>query len=281
MNNKMKDLTKFSGEMYGTKVAIEYDHSDLSIDNVMDAFQTILNGLGYHADAFKEWVVERAEEYKYEDNQSENFDDWDVTLEDGLEDEEVDWDIKNKTNQVISILKEMEVDGETMQYILEEVGMDEQMAIQLVTNGKEEIIIKDWGGYKVIGEFLKSKQIINEAYENYKTIHKHAIRTEGNRSQLAIESLEKQLIYPQEEFISKIKTNPEFSQKWGLKIEERELSSQERKDLYDKTDYVKDIFPTDENGWNKLFDGYKIPTRLITITYNNKTIESYEYKNKI
>jgi hypothetical protein len=142
---------------------------------------------------------------------------------------------------------------------------------------KEEIIIKDWGGYKVIGEFLKSKQIINEAYENYKTIHKHVISTEGNRSQLAIESLEKQLIYPQEEFISKIKTDDEFAKKWGLKIEERELSSQERKNIYDNSSWEKDMFPTDINGWNKLFDGYNIPTRLITITYNDKTIESYEY----
>ena len=82
--------------------------------------------------------------------------------------------------------------------------------------------------------------------------------------------------YTREEFIDKCKTDPEFSERWGLKIEEKELSSQERKDLYDKTDYVKDIFPTDENGWNKLFDGYKIPTKLITITYKDKTIESYE-----
>ena len=32
---------------------------------------------------------------------------------------------------VIQTLAAMEVDGETMQYILEEVGMDEQMAVQL------------------------------------------------------------------------------------------------------------------------------------------------------
>jgi hypothetical protein len=36
--------------------------------------------------------------------------------------------------EVISILRdEMDLDGETMQYILEQVGMDEQMAIQLTT----------------------------------------------------------------------------------------------------------------------------------------------------
>jgi hypothetical protein len=136
---------------------------------------------------------------------------------------------------------------------------------------KEEIIIKDWGGYKVIGEFLKSKQIINEAYENYKTIHKHAISTEGNRSQLAIESLEKQLIYPQEEFISKIKTNPEFSEKWGLKIEERELSLEERRKLANYDSVF--VSPMTVESW----DRNNIPTKLITITYNNETIESYEY----
>jgi hypothetical protein len=50
-------------------------------------------------------------------------------------------------------------------------------------------------------------QIIDDMYENYKTIRKHTIRTKGDRSQLAIESLEKQLIYTKEEFINKCKTD--------------------------------------------------------------------------
>jgi len=37
-----------------------------------------------------------------------------------------------RTQAVIQQLKQMEVDGETMQYILEQVGMDEQMLRQLV-----------------------------------------------------------------------------------------------------------------------------------------------------
>jgi hypothetical protein len=80
-----------------------------------------------------------------------------------------------------------------------------------------------------------------------------------------------------EEFINKIKIDDVFANQFNCKIEERELSSQERKDLYDKTNYTKDIFPTDESGWNKLFDGYSIPTRAISVTYNNETIESYEH----
>ena len=37
-----------------------------------------------------------------------------------------------RINCVIQILKEMDVDGETMQYILEQVGMNDQMLRQLV-----------------------------------------------------------------------------------------------------------------------------------------------------
>ena len=42
-----------------------------------------------------------------------------------------DSETKTKVEQVISMLKDMEVDGETMQHILEEIGMDEQMFLQL------------------------------------------------------------------------------------------------------------------------------------------------------
>jgi hypothetical protein len=86
-----------------------------------------------------------------------------------------------------------------------------------------------------------------------------------------------------QEFIKKIKTDDKFSEKWGLKIEERELSLEERCELGYK--YV------DSFEWDMLMGGgregdegncndYKIPTKLITITYNDKTIENYEFWNK-
>ena len=137
-NNTRSKPAKFSGEMYGTKVSVELDHSDISIDEMMDAFETLATGLGYHPDSLKQWIVERAAEYNKEDAQSEN-NEWDVTLEDGLEDEGDYFWRENATNKVIAILKKMEVDGETMQYILEQVGMDEQMAIQLATKYFKEV----------------------------------------------------------------------------------------------------------------------------------------------
>jgi hypothetical protein len=57
----------FSAQTYGTKTTVEVDHSDLSLDEVMDAFQTLIIGMGYHESSFKNWVIDRAEEYKETD----------------------------------------------------------------------------------------------------------------------------------------------------------------------------------------------------------------------
>jgi hypothetical protein len=83
--------------------------------------------------------------------------------------------------------------------------------------------------------------------------------------------------YNQEEFINKCKTDKEFSEKWGLKIKERELSLEERHKMAlpiwrEKYGLLADMMvPTNVDN-----TPYKIPTKLITITYNDKTIENYE-----
>ena len=77
------------------------------------------------------------------------------------------------------------------------------------------------------------------------------------------------------EFINKCKTDPEFSEKWGLKIEERELSTQERNEWYQI--HRNGNNPLMKSDW-KFFelDQQNIPTKVITLTYNNEKIESYE-----
>ena len=59
--------SKFTAENYGTKISVEIDHSDLTLDEVMDAFQTLIIGMGYHENSFKNWVIERATEYNETD----------------------------------------------------------------------------------------------------------------------------------------------------------------------------------------------------------------------
>jgi hypothetical protein len=83
--------------------------------------------------------------------------------------------------------------------------------------------------------------------------------------------------YAQEEFINKCKTDTEFSEKWGLTIEERELSLEERYKLvgiFGKEKLPGQPYYTDEQQHSLLDE--LAPTKLIIITYNDKTIESYE-----
>jgi hypothetical protein len=73
----------------------------------------------------------------------------------------------------------------------------------------------------------------------------------------------------------------EFSEKWGLKIKERELSLEERFNIRypgGKFSVFQENYPNTHkrNNPNDLLDAFDIPTKLITITYNDKTIESYE-----
>jgi hypothetical protein len=80
-----------------------------------------------------------------------------------------------------------------------------------------------------------------------------------------------------DEFIKKCKNDIEFSEKWGLKIEERELSLEERYKIAlpiwkEKYGLLANMMvPTNVDN-----TPYKIPTKLITITYNDKKIKSYE-----
>jgi len=74
-----------------------------------------------------------------------------------------------------------------------------------------------------------------------------------------------------EEFIEKCKTDSEFSQRWGLKIEERELDMMERWKIADLTPNMEEF-----DFANYMCDKHNVPTKLITVTYNDIKIESYE-----
>ena len=81
-----------------------------------------------------------------------------------------------------------------------------------------------------------------------------------------------------EEFINKCKIDSEFSEECGLKIEERDLSLEERQKICNKKFFYQDIC------WHNMADidiieylkSNNIPTKLSAITYNGKTIENYE-----
>jgi len=112
---------------------------------------------------------------------------------------------------------------------------------------------------------MNKEQIIDEVYENYfliKSLEKGPFGVSG-------------LILSQEEFINKCKTDPEFSEKWGLQIEERELNTQERNEWFQV--HLNGNNPFMKSDWKDFeLDQQNIPTKVITISYNNETIKSYE-----
>ena len=62
---------------------------------------------------------------------------------------------------------------------------------------------------------------------------------------------------------------------YGFQVYTRELSEQERMDSYNKSNWNKDIFPSDVSGWNRLFDTYNIPTRSISLMWNQRSIDTF------
>ena len=122
---------------------------------------------------------------------------------------------------------------------------------------------------------MSKEQIIDEVYKNYLnewTFEKYP----NDGSVYSVEPI-KVKEHSKEQFVYRCKTNTEFSEKWGLKIEERMLSLEERHQL---------ALPIWKEKYGPLADmmvstnvdntPFKIPTKLITLTYNNETIESYE-----
>jgi len=102
------------------------------------------------------------------------------------------------------------------------------------------------------------KQIVDEVYENY--INKLIFNEKDCHVDGLINQPNKTFIpYNQEEFINKIKTDKLFSEKWGLKIEERTV--------FEQVDQNNPVL----KGSTALYS-----RKLITVTYNNETIKFYD-----
>jgi hypothetical protein len=120
----------------------------------------------------------------------------------------------------------------------------------------------------------KQQELLVKVYENYTKSKAHPL--DGKYGDTSVRKFNHMYPYEpilsQEEFIGEIKTDPEFSEKWGLTIEERELSREERIEFYVNT-YMHGV------GKPAGFEDAKLATRnvpikLITLTYT-QTIKSY------
>ena len=122
---------------------------------------------------------------------------------------------------------------------------------------------------------MNKEQIIDEAYENYS---KEYEKDNSIGMCLLVARMDGKSTYrkpDKEMFVSLCTHDKTFSEKWGLKIEERELSLEERNEWFQI--HLNGNNPFMKSDWKDFeLDQQNIPTKLITITYNNETIESYE-----
>jgi len=141
----------------------------------------------------------------------------------------------------------------------------------------------------------EQQELLDEAYQNYL---KYPLATRhDHRTNILYRNIGKgwcmlngrSMVSPHptrhltlEEFINKCKNDSEFSEKIGLKIEERELSDKERLNtltqneqrlIYERVQSFKNVR---RKKLKDFLDEQKTPTKLITITYKDKTGESYE-----
>jgi hypothetical protein len=118
----------------------------------------------------------------------------------------------------------------------------------------------------------EQQELLDDAYKNF------VKSVENNRPAGYVRK-----VITKSDFIKESNFNKDFREYWGLKIEERELSFEERCEiqiarLEGMYSSGKEVFIQHSvNDVKQItMDKNNIPTKLITITYNNKTIESYE-----
>jgi len=179
-NNGIADFIKptiITAQQYGTKVSVEIDHSDTDIDELFEAFQTICVGLGYSDSAWKNWIVDRADEYKEEDMEEEEaiyepspelrkaaeayvevleeqqmdkelISDFDCTLNDGLDEDEFSNDggfdgkhVKEDTGSVFFTIPINFYTDEEGNRVYDYEGMADQFEEQLAELDKSAVVM--------------------------------------------------------------------------------------------------------------------------------------------
>jgi hypothetical protein len=114
----------------------------------------------------------------------------------------------------------------------------------------------------------EQQDLLGEAYKNYCKEYENGTHLIGTG-----------LLWMAKEtkgtFVYRSKTDSEFSEKWGLKIEEKELSTQERNEWFQI--HLNGNNPFMKSDWKDFeLDQQNIPTKQITLEYNNE--ETYYYE---
>jgi hypothetical protein len=72
MSYKDNKHTILTAQHYDKKISVEFDHADTDLDEIMDAVETLVIGMGFHKDSLTNWIMEKASQIQ--DERIENGD---------------------------------------------------------------------------------------------------------------------------------------------------------------------------------------------------------------
>lgn len=119
---------------------------------------------------------------------------------------------------------------------------------------------------------------IDKAYSNYVSTHENFEWTDDFCKENLKDYGDQWDVLTHEEFINNCQTDDDFANRWGCKIVIKELSFNERHLLYCKSfENTGDTHKgsSDVDKMTEYHNDRNIPTKLITVIYNNEKIESY------
>ena len=107
-------------------------------------------------------------------------------------------------------------------------------------------------------------KIVDEVYNHYLETHQYEPFI-----------LQEEMDLSKEDFIKKVTNNYGFGQLFGISLNERELSSQERNEWFQI--HLNGNNPFMKSDWKDFeLDQQNIPTKQITLEYNNEKTYYYE-----
>jgi hypothetical protein len=125
--------------------------------------------------------------------------------------------------------------------------------------------------FKLISYILNKKMKTEEFNKIVDEVYNHYLETHQYEPFI----LQEEMDLSKEDFIKKVTNNYGFGQLFGISLNERELNTDERNKWFQIN--LNGNNPLMKSDWKDYeLDQQNIPSKLVTVTYNDKTIESYE-----
>jgi hypothetical protein len=249
--------TILTAKQYGRTVTIELDHSDTSIDEVMDGFVTILHGLGYLPSTINDYFKDKVMDIYEDEHQivkgalttEDDFSDWDENTNIDVEEEMRKYTQREKEYSRMDIIGQNGNEGLHYEENVWGSETEEDDVIEWSDEDSEKYDYKDisvehptfdWDGEtnEVLDSIQRSLQILNERFDVMEEklddleteVYKIALGPIKESLVKAKEVYDKSVVETQRQLMEKAKRAVD---KWGDEVKEKHLPIKFAEDVVD------------------------------------------------